>query len=174
MRMFEYLALFNKHRCDAINSNPDKNNIMTTSLQVPRCPPRPSGCLFPSDLMGTDAAEFMRNFHPDTYKPLHFAACDDQAFSFCLQGANIAKAVRLWLEVLTWPPNVEEAHSSDWGISWFELAISFYLYTGYRFPLKVSGAGTIDLNTLTMARMKPSFFRVIKDRQYFRVFAFVI
>ena len=151
MRMLEYLAAFNKHRCDSMNANPDKNNIMTTALQVPRCPPRPSGSLFPSDLMGADAAEFMRNFYPDSYRPLHFAAYDDQSFSLCLQGANIAKAVRLWLEVLTWPPNLDEADSSDWGILWFELAISFYLYTGYRFPLKVSGAGNktryVDYNS---------------------------
>ena len=99
MRMLEYLAAFNKHRCDSMNANPDKNNIMTTALQVPRCPPRPSGSLFPSDLMGADAAEFMRNFYPDSYRPLHCAAYDDQSFSLCLQGANIAKAVRLWLEV---------------------------------------------------------------------------
>ena len=30
---------------------------------------------------------------------------------------------------------------SDWGISWFELAVSFYLYTGFRFPLRIAGAG---------------------------------
>ena len=32
---------------------------------------------------------------------------------------------------------MDQPDPTDWGMSWFELAVSFYLYTGYRFPLKV-------------------------------------
>ena len=73
--------------------------------------------------------------------PLHFAGFDESIFSMCLQAANIAHAVALWLQALKWPPNIEEPDQSDWGISWFEMAVSFFLYTGFRFPVRISGAG---------------------------------
>lgn len=59
----------------------------------------------------------------------------------CLQGANLAKALKLWLEELSWPTDAEEGNSSDWGMSWFEMAVSFYMATGYQFPVRVSGSG---------------------------------
>ena len=62
-------------------------------------------------------------------------------FSLCLQGSNTDKAVMLWLQSLTWPPDLDMVDSSDGGISWFEMAVGFYLYTGYRFPVRIGGAG---------------------------------
>ena len=63
----------------------------------------------------------------------------------CLQGANIAKAFVQWARLLKWPHDVStdyDMHAKgDWGISWFELLVSFYLTTGYRCPIRLSGAG---------------------------------
>ena len=84
---------------------------------------------------------YLSEFDPSGHTNLHFADCSDDVFALCLQGANVAKAVRLWLQTLKWPSNVDQPDPSDWGMSWFELAVSFYLYTGFRFPLKVGGAG---------------------------------
>ena len=114
---------------------------VSTTLQTPKCPPVHGHGKFPSDLMGGDAVNFFSTFHQDDYVPLHFADIDNSIFSMCLQGANIAYAVYLWLRTLTWPPSMDEPDLSDWGISWFELAVSFYLYTGFRFPVRISGAG---------------------------------
>jgi hypothetical protein len=110
-------------------------------MQIAKCPPEATGGKIPSNLMGDDAVAFLRDFNPIDYEPLHFADCDDSVFMMCLQGANVAKAVTLRLQALRWPPDLDEDDASDWGVSWFELAVSFYFYTGYRFPVWVGGAG---------------------------------
>ena len=38
-------------------------------------------------------------------------------------------------------PCSKVVYPGDWGISWFELVVSFYHFTGYRFPIRASGAG---------------------------------
>ena len=135
------LLLLNKHRCEALSKLPQKEGCPTTVLQTAKCPPPATEGRFPSSLMGEDAVVFMRDFHPTFYEPLHFAEFDASVFNMWLQGANVAKAVTVWLRALKWPPDVDQPDASDWGISWFELAVSFYFYTGYRFPVKVGGAG---------------------------------
>ena len=124
-----------------INPIPSSVEGFTTTLQVPKCPPKASNGLFPSDLMGSDIIPFLKSFNPEQYASLPLDACDDSIFSICLQGANIANAVWIWLSLLKWPPDVDVENSNDWGISWFELTVSFYLCTGFRFPLRVGGAG---------------------------------
>jgi hypothetical protein len=44
------------------------------------------------------------------------------------------------LDTLKWPTDVIEKVPSDWGMSWFEMAVSFYLATGFQFPVRISGA----------------------------------
>lgn len=63
-------------------------------------------------------------------------ACEDECFQMCLQGANLGKALKTWLESLKWPPDAKESDASDWGMSWIEMAVSFYLATG-----RITGAG---------------------------------
>ena len=140
-RVFEYLAAFNRHRCEALSQLPQKEGCPSTMMQIAKCPPQATEGKFPSNLMGEDAVAFMRDFNPTGYETLHFAVSDESPFMMCLQGANVAKAVVLWLQALKWPPDLDVVDASDWGISWFELAVSFYFYTGYRFPVKVGGAG---------------------------------
>ena len=139
--VLHYLADFNKVRCEAMSSDPHVYGGPSTSMQIPRCPPQVSGGLFQSNLMGDEAATFLKNFHPDGYCALPSVDCDDSIFSMCLQGVNVSKAVKLWLETLLWPPDVDCDDASDWGASWFELAVSFYMYTGFRFPVRIGGAG---------------------------------
>ena len=136
-----YIAAFNKKRCDATNEYSVKGISVSTSLQTPKCPPQHGQGKFPSDLMGVEAVSFLSQFHHDDYEHLHFAEIDMSIFSMSLQGANIAYAVYLWLQTLKWPPAMDVPDQTDWGISWFELAVSFYLYTGFRFPVRISGAG---------------------------------
>ena len=49
--------------------------------------------------------------------------------------------MKTWLDTLRWPNDATEKDSSDWGMSWFEMAVSFYLATGFQFPVRISGSG---------------------------------
>ena len=139
-QVLDFLVISNKNRLQTAR---EKNVSIThtTSWQLPRCPQQNAQGLFPFDAMGSDALECMINFLPDDYVQLPLIECEDTAFYPCLQGANVAKATKLWLESLRWPHNVDQDDPSDWGISWFELAVSFYLATDFRFPVKLRGAG---------------------------------
>lgn len=87
----------------------------------------------------------LRIFHRISYTTLPEVDVQDDAFHACLQGANIANAFVQWARLLKWPHDVStdyDMHAKgDWGISWFELLVSFYLTTGYRCPIRLSGAG---------------------------------
>ena len=50
-------------------------------------------------------------------------------------------AIKKWVETLRWPTDMDQADPYDWGISWFEMTISFYLFSGMLFPIRISGAG---------------------------------
>ena len=62
-----------------------------------------------------------------------------------MQGANIAKAFKMWCDLLRWPSDLSSDYDAvqhrDWGISWFELLVTLYLCTGWRCPIKTGGAG---------------------------------
>ena len=36
---------------------------------------------------------------------------------------------------------LQRRDATDWGMSWFEMATSFYLATGFQFPVRISGSG---------------------------------
>lgn len=59
--------------------------------------------------------------------------------------SQYCQGICLWRGRLKWPSNVQNdygIHSSgDWGVSWFELLVSFYLTTGWRCPIRMEGAG---------------------------------
>jgi hypothetical protein len=63
----------------------------------------------------------------------------------CLQGADIAKALKIFCDSLKWPQDVTSDYDAkdkgDWGISWFEVPTSFYLSTGWRCPIRTGGTG---------------------------------
>ena len=67
-------------------------------MQVPRFPPGMVGGLFSSDAMADDALTFMKQFNPDGYVKFPPVECTDDVFACSLQGANIAKATKVWLD----------------------------------------------------------------------------
>jgi hypothetical protein len=136
---FAFLSCINRLRCEALHKHELEHG--KPAMQFPKTMPTQTHGLFNPAAMGDDALAFMCNFNPSDYKALEGVAFDDEIFSACLQGANIGKATMLWLGKLTWPENVQDDDPSDWGISWFELVVSFYHYTGFRFPIRASGAG---------------------------------
>ena len=135
-----FLATCNMHRLEA-TKNLGVDTEHTTTMQVPRRHESASDGFFPAQAMGDDALNFMKQFNPGGYVKYPPVECSDDVFSCCLQGANIAKATKIWLETLAWPSDMENEDPPDWGITWFELAVSFYLSTGRRFPVKLHGAG---------------------------------
>lgn len=136
---FTFLASITRLRCEALHKHEMEHG--KPAMQIPKTLLTQPHGLFNPTLMGEDAHAFMCNFNPPNYKPLDAIVIEDDVFSACLQGANIGKATMLWLSKLTWPENVADDDPSDWGISWFEMVVSFYHYTGFRFPIRASGAG---------------------------------
>ena len=92
--------------------------------------------------MGIDAYKILSEFNPGYNK--HFdPQIPDEHFECVLQGSNVAKAVTEWARCLRWPDNADETYQndSDWGISWFELLVSFCLATRCFFPIRIQGLG---------------------------------
>ena len=56
--------------------------------------------------MGIDACEVLAAFRNEAYVPLPKIDLQYDTLHACLQGANIAKALILWCELLRWPPDV--------------------------------------------------------------------
>ena len=53
----------------------------------------------------------------------------------------LRKLRKCGLNFFGWPVDLENDDPTDWGITWFELAVSFYLSTNCRFPVNLHGAG---------------------------------
>lgn len=87
---------------------------------------------FDSQAYGHDALKWLCNFEPDGYKwePIE---CDTDIFQLVLQGPSLGIAMKSWVETLRWPQNLDQKDANDWGISWFERIISFYLFSGKLF-----------------------------------------
>ena len=95
-----------------------------------------------SQAMGIDAYKILHDFNPE-YNKIFDPQIPDEHFECVLQGSNVAKAVTEWARHIKWPDNVDETYQndSDWGISWFELLISFCLATRCFFPIRIQGLG---------------------------------
>ena len=139
---FSYMAELNRKRCqllDALNVKP------ASHLLHPRQEERRDISIFDSHAMGIEALECLIKFDPPGYSQRPPIPAEDEKFHLCLQGANIAKAFKIFCESLRWPDDITEDYDAkgkgDWGISWFELLTSFYLTTGWRCPIKTGGAG---------------------------------
>ena len=52
-----------------------------------------------------------------------------------------------WLKLLRWPDDTPENYGKpeDWGISWFELTISFIISSQLYFPIRVQGLGSASV-----------------------------
>ena len=95
-----------------------------------------------SQAMGIDAYKILSDFNP-VYNKSFNTDIPDEHFECVLQGSNVAKAVSEWAQLLRWPDNADETYQNDadWGISWFELLISFCLATRHFFPIRIQGLG---------------------------------
>ena len=139
----QFLCQLNVARCKCIDDKKREDGLST--LLHPRQPGQENAGLFRSDLMGQEALDVMIAFAPPEYVTRPVVHCADEKFHPCLQRANIAKAFKLWADLLKWPedlqPDYDPVQHGDVGISWFELFTSFYLSTGWRCPIRISDAG---------------------------------
>ena len=136
-----YLVQFNRCRLQKLHDLKKANGTPSTQFQHARAAPQPVVGVFDSSLMGTEACTFLKNFGPDNFVHIPKIEADDEQYQLCLQGSNLGKALKTWLDSLRWPADSNEMDSSDWGMSWFEMAVSFYLATGFQFPVRISGSG---------------------------------
>eukprot|EP00435_Cladocopium_sp_Y103_P060985 s320_g22.t1 len=142
---FQFLCKFNRCRCQILDAK--KADKPVDNCLVPRRDLAQQGGLFDQRLMGLDACNALAEFSPENYVHRPSVHVEDDIFHCCLQGANIAKTFKSWCELLRWPSDLVHEYDGkskgDWGISWFELLVSFYLSTGLRCPIKTGGAGAL-------------------------------
>ena len=136
----KYLIQFNRCRLQKLHDFKKEQGTPSTQLQHARAAPQPVIGVFDSRLMGIEACNFLKSFGPDNFVPIPKIEVGDDLFQLCLQGANLGKALKSGLDTLKWPTDVIEKVPSDWGMSWFEMAVSFYSATGFQFPVRISGA----------------------------------
>ena len=138
--VFEFLVAFNRLRIQLLqmHDNPNINtNHNDPSMNISHGNPTYHNA------MGTDALQILLNFRPDYSKTFDEEA-DSTIFTAVQQGASISFALYHWLKLLKWPDAPAETynHTEDWGISWFELTVSFIISSQLYFPIRVKGLGS--------------------------------
>ena len=139
-----FLIDFNQHRIKLLEKT--KNTVVDNEDQnLPGNSELHNG-IFPHNAMGPHAFQAMRHFAP-AYHHKFEADVSIECFSAIQQGANLAKAIVLWLATLTWPSDINEDYErvDDWGISWFELVINFTLMMQTFFPVRIQGQGSFSV-----------------------------
>ena len=139
--VFEFLIDFNRLRISLLQSHdqPDLHTPSGTDGVMNAIPPQPSS----HNAMGTDALQILLNFKPE-YTKTFDSEIDPTTFSAMQQGAAISHALFHWLKLLKWPDDTPATYGSsvDWGISWFELTISFIISSQLYFPIRIKGLGS--------------------------------
>ena len=138
--VFEFLVAFNRLRIQLLQMH------VTPTLNVRHNHPTMDtthGNALHHNAMGTDALQILLNFQPD-YSKTFDEEVDQTIFTAMQQGATISFALYQWLKLLKWPDNPVESHNpgEDWGISWFELTVSFIISSQLYFPIRVKGLGS--------------------------------
>ena len=138
--VFEFLVAFNRLRIQLLqmHDNPNFNiNHNYPSMNISH------GNTTHHNAMGTDALQILLNFRPD-YSKTFDEEVDSTIFTAVQQGASISFALYQWLKLLKWPDAPAETynHTEDWGISWFELTVSFIISSQLYFPIRVKGLGS--------------------------------
>ena len=140
---FQFLVEHNKMRLSLVSDKLKEDN--NGPSVCPKMSRHRTDGLFDPAASGIHALDAMINFSPDGYTCRPAIDVEDEKFHLCMQGANIAKSFKMWCELLQWPTDVSSDYDAmqhgDWGISWFELLINFYLCTGWRCPIKTGGTG---------------------------------
>eukprot|EP00438_Fugacium_kawagutii_P027905 Skav231451 [mRNA] locus=scaffold1847:557247:558101:- [translate_table: standard] len=138
--VFQYLVDLNKARIIAL----PKSAVSPSPVILP---PRQHGNaapILPTQAMGADALQILQEFAPDSYVPMAQPDMPSiEILQACQQGANLARAVVVWLQNLRWPVMGHDfkVDKSDWGISWIELFYDFHAFSGMFFPVRVQGIG---------------------------------
>ena len=142
-RHFDYLVSHNKLRHALISEKVTNDN--NGPAVCPKMARHRTDGLFNPSLSGIEAYDALCSFRRDDDFNRPSIIVDDEQFHLCLQGANIAKAFKLWSEMLKWPVDISHDYDAvqhgDWGISWLELLANFYLCTGWRCPIKIGETG---------------------------------
>ena len=139
-----FLIEFNQHRIQLIEKTKDKSGDIG-NFDTQDDHDHPQG-LLPHNAMGPHAFQAMKLFAPQYHHKFE-ADVPTECFFAIQQGANLAKAIVLWLSTLTWPSDINEDYerSDDWGISWFELVINFTLMMQTFFPVRIQGLGSTSV-----------------------------
>ena len=138
--VFEFLVAFNRKRIQLLHAQSS-----TDSQAIPINPIvsdiNPN--LSIQQAMGTDALHILLNFQPG-YTDTFSDEVDPNTFAAMQQGAEISFALYHWLKLLKWPTDTPATYGQpdDWGISWFELTISFILSSQLYFPIRIKGLGS--------------------------------
>ena len=141
--VFDYMVVLNKTHCELLNQSTLTGKGHTTKLQAPKPELERVVGRFDSQAYGQDALKLLCDFEPEGYTKWEPVQCDSNIFQMVLQGPNLGIAIKHWVESLRWPNDYEHKDPQDWGISWFEMMISFYIFSGMLFPIKVAGAGAL-------------------------------
>ena len=145
--VFDFLIEFNCLRTSLLqpHDQPDIHASSGTDGVMNVIPPQPS-CQNAMAAMGTDALQILLSFKPEYTKTLD-NDIDPATFTAMQQGAAISYALYHWLKLLKWPDDTPETYgtSDDWGISWFELTISFIISSQLYFPIRIKGLGSASI-----------------------------
>ena len=138
--VFNFLVAYNRKRIQLLRAQSSTEGQTITTFPIVTNPnANPSF----QNAMGTDALSILLNFQPG-YTDTFSEEVDPDTFAAMQQGAEISFALYHWLKLLKWPVNLPATYGQpdDWGISWFELTVSFILSSQLYFPIRVKGLGS--------------------------------
>eukprot|EP00438_Fugacium_kawagutii_P034114 Skav223655 [mRNA] locus=scaffold4170:94647:95852:+ [translate_table: standard] len=127
--------------------NRKRNHLLKLPSAIPGLPaplPQEAPAKMPKHLFGLDAVSFLSQYAPPDFAPwVSDPVPQESILQACQQGARLAHAMISWCLSLRWPTDLQADFRSteDWGISWFELWVNFYITTGCTFPIRISGLG---------------------------------
>ena len=139
--VLKFFCHLNRARCEKMNEQGINVKEASTKLQLPKTQSQRVIGVFDSHAYGTDAARWLCSFDPPGYMCRQLDDVDASLYQLVLQGPNLGLALRHWVATLKWPADLHQPDPQDWGLSWFEMTVSFYLYTGMLFPIRISGSG---------------------------------
>ena len=97
-----------------------------TKLQLPKHQAEHIVGNFDSHAYGHDALKWLCEFRPRDFLPSSIIPCTKDQLQLVLQGPRLGLAFNLWVETLLWPPDTDQPNPLDWGITWFEMTVSFF------------------------------------------------
>ena len=134
----------------------NRSRIQLLQVQVPDDTPSSSNLhtsfqhqhinIQPQHAMCEDALKILLDFQPGYYTTFD-EDIDPSIFTAMQQGAHLSHALFHWMKLLKWPMETPATYHrpDDWGISWFELTISFIISSQLYFPVRTQGLGSDSL-----------------------------